>query len=151
VVRKDWSGVVVLSLSAGAVSVNGEPVEAPRRLRNGDRLTLLPAAPPAPDAESPSLVFHEPASLLVLDSLLPQQQLPPPVTTAVTAPHGREAQPAAAPAPRPAAAVARKSPGLFDPGRRYFEYFTLPEILIMACGTLVAAVVIFFVLEWLSS
>ncbi|HYN85851.1 MAG TPA: FHA domain-containing protein [Pyrinomonadaceae bacterium] len=156
VVRKDWSGVVVLPLSAGMVRVNGEPVEAPRRLRNGDRLTLLPTANTHPEAtERSHLVFHEPASLVVLDTLLPQQQLPPPVApeqapapetaTQTAAPGGGEV----ALAPRPAAAVpAPRRVGLFSPERRYFGYFTPAEVLIMVCGTLVAATVIFLILEF---
>jgi len=140
VVRKDWSGVVILPLSAGMVTVNGETVEAPRRLRNGDRLTLLPT--PHTGANSlPALVFHEPASLVALDSLLPPQPLPPPVAAA---PAGREA---AALAPRARADVARRAA---PDGRRYFGYFTGAEVAVMACGTLLAAVVIFLLLEWLS-
>lgn len=155
VVRKDWSGVVVLPLSPGMVRVNGEPVEAPRRLRNGDRLTLLPTPTTRPEADERSfLVFHEPASLVVLDTLLPQQQLPPPVASEQT-PAPETATPptpgdaAVALAPRPAAAVpARARVGLFSPERRYFGYFTPAEVLIMVCGTLVAATVIFLILEF---
>ena len=143
VVRKDWSGVVVLPLSAGMVSVNGETVEAPRRLRDGDRLVLLPAGV-AGDPADDGLVFHEPASLVVLDTLLPQQQLPPPVTQAVAGPVAEEA---AALAPRPRAGGDGRV-GLFSPERRYFGYFTPTEVLIMIVGTLVTAVIIFMILEY---
>lgn len=148
VVRKDWSGVVVLPFSAGMVSVNGEAVEGPRRLRNGDRLTLLPTAVAADPGQN-YLVFHEPASLVVLDTLLPQQ-LPPPVapapSTAATA--RAETATAAALAPVAATAVARRRASLLSPDRRYFGYFTFAEVVVMACGTLVAAVIIFLVLEY---
>lgn len=150
-VRKGWSGVVVLPLNAGtlSVSVNGEPVETARRLRNGDRLTLLPTAVAA-DPEQNFLVFHEPASLVVLDSLLPQQ-LPPPVAPApppapADAPAAETSEALAPVAP---AALERKRSGFFAPDRRYIRgYFTPTEILIMVCGTLVTAVVIFLILEY---
>ena len=143
VVRKDWGGVLVLPLSAGALYVNGETVEAPRRLRNGDRLTLLPT-PGGAGPEESFLVFHEPASLVVLDTLLPQK-MPPPVSPAADlAPASAEAlAPATA-----AAAPARRHQGLFAPGRRYFGYSTPAEVLVMVCGTLVAAAIIFLILEF---
>ena len=146
VVRKDWSGVVVLALSPGMLFVNAETVEAPRRLRNGDRLTMLPASASAPAApEENYLVFHEPASLVVLDTLLPQQ-LPPPISPAVEAPAPADVGSGLAPiAP---AALAKKSRGLFAPDQRYFGFFTPTEVLVMVCGTLVAAVIIFLILEY---
>jgi hypothetical protein len=145
VARKDWSGVVVLPLSPGTVSVNGEAVEAPRRLRNGDRLTLLPTpAAGTPDTVRTHIVFHEPTSLVVLDTLLPQQ-LPPPVSPAqsddspaVTAPVLAAVATAEAARGRAGAAASR----------RYFGYFTLTEVLIMIAGTLVTAVIIFLILEY---
>lgn len=147
VVRKDWSGVVILPFSAGMVSVNGEPAEGPRRLRNGDRLTLLPTAVAADPAVN-YLVFHEPASLVVLDTLLPQQ-LPPPVAPAnapgAAAPPEANASPLAPVAPAP---IEKRRAPLFSPDRRYFGYFTLAEVVVMACGTLVAAFFIFLILEY---
>ena len=142
VVRKDWSGVVALPLSVGMVLVNGETVEGPRRLRDGDRVTLLPTG--ASEPEDACLVFHEPASLVVLDTLLPQQQLPPPVTRGAAETNAAESS---ALAPR-AQAVAVAKAGPFSPGRRYFGYFTPTEVLIMIVGTLVAAVIIFMILEY---
>jgi hypothetical protein len=143
VVRKDWSGVVALPLSVGMVLVNGETVEGPRRLRDGDRVTLLPTG--ASEPEDACLVFHEPASLVVLDTLLPQQQLPPPVTRG--AGEANVAAESSALAPR-AQAVAVAKAGPLSPGRRYFGYFTPTEVLIMIVGTLVTAVIIFMILEY---
>ncbi|HWS86725.1 MAG TPA: FHA domain-containing protein [Pyrinomonadaceae bacterium] len=140
VVRKDWSGVVALPLSPGMILVNGEAVEAPRRLRDGDRVTLLRGT--AGEPEDACLVFHEPASLVVLDTLLPQQQLAPPAAKAAGAGAGESA----APAPRAPAAVDTKVPPP-SPARRYFGYFTPLEVLVMAVGTLVTAAIIFIILE----
>ncbi|HEX8720763.1 MAG TPA: FHA domain-containing protein [Pyrinomonadaceae bacterium] len=147
VVLKDWSGVVLQPEGAGAVAVNGEPVEAARRLRNGDRVTLSPVAGSSgPDAARNFFIFYEPASLVVLDSLLPAQQLPPPV--AAPPPAGREdAAAALVPAPSPPPAV-RAPHGRPPAARTYFGYFTLGEVALMACATLAAAFVIFLILEY---
>lgn len=139
VVRKDWSGVVALPLSSGMILVNGETVEAPRRLRDGDRVMLLRVS--AHEPEDACLVFHEPASLVVLDNLLPQQQTPPAKAAAETA--AVEALPLVRQSP--AALEAR--PSLVSPERRYFGYFTPFEVIIMIVGTLVTAAIIFIILE----
>lgn len=148
VVQKDWSGVVLQPEALGAAAVNGEPIEAPRRLRNGDRVTLLPSAGGgAQDAGRNFLIFYEPASLVVLDSLLPQQQLPPPVAAP---PAGTEAGAAGALVPAQAAGP----PAVREPARApltartYFGYFTFGEVALMACATLVAALIIFLILEY---
>lgn len=148
VARKDWSGVVLQPEEAGAASVNGEPVESARRLRNGDRVTLRPAAgAPAPDPARNFFIFYEPASLVVLDSLLPTQQLPPPVAAR---PPGPEAAQAGALVPAPASSTpavrTRSRPPLT--ARTYFGYFTFGEVALMACATLAAAVIIFLILEY---
>ena len=146
-VHKDWSGVVLQPEGPGAASVNGEPVESARRLRNGDRVPLRPAAGAGdPDAARNFFIFYEPASLVVLDSLLPAQQLPPPVAAPPAATAGADAgalvaAPAAPPAPRAAARVPLAA-------RTYFGYFTLGEVALMACATLAAAFIIFLILEY---
>ena len=144
ILRKDWSGVIVQAQGVGMVAVNGEPVESPRRLRNGDRLMVVPTAVTAAQNQS-FLIFHEPASLVVLDSLLPQK-LPPPVAAQPPA----ETNASLAMATQPPAPAAHQRAGMFDPQRRFFGYFTFVEILLMIAGTLVAAVVIFLVLEFTS-
>ncbi|HLM58980.1 MAG TPA: FHA domain-containing protein [Pyrinomonadaceae bacterium] len=148
VVQKDWSGVVLQPEVAGAAAVNGEPVEAPRRLRNGDRVTLLPvAAAAAHDSSRNFFIFYEPASLVVLDSLLPPQQLPPPVAS--PAPAEPEGAQAAALVPAPASPPEVRRPARVPlAARTYFGYFTLGEVALMACATLAAAFVIFLILEY---
>lgn len=141
VVRKDWSGVVALPLSPGLILVNGETVEAPRRLRDGDRVTLLRVS--AHEPEDACLVFHEPASLVVLDTLLPQRQTPALPATAAAETAAVEASSLAR---QPPAAVEAKT-GIAPPERRYFGYFTPTEVLVMVVGTLVTAAIIFIILE----
>lgn len=132
IIRKDWSGVVVEAAVGKQITVNGEAIKSARRLRHGDELALGPGRTPS-GRGGPRLIFHEPASLIVLDSLLPQR-LPPPVP------------------PVPAS-----TPGAtgFGPGgpaapwgeRRYFGYFTLVELLMMAAGTLALTAFFFVILE----
>ncbi|HKP73657.1 MAG TPA: FHA domain-containing protein, partial [Pyrinomonadaceae bacterium] len=144
VLRKDWTGVVVQSLGVGLVAVNGEPVETTRQLRNGDRLTLVPTVNTAAQNQA-ILIFHEPASLIALDSLLPQK-LPPPV-----APQPAAATDASLVAQTNAATALEQSrtrDARPRPNRKYFGYFTRGEILIMIVGTLVTAAIIFLVLEF---
>jgi hypothetical protein len=144
VIHKDWSGVILQPERPGAAAINGETVEAPRRLRNGDRVTLRPATGAAShDAARNFFIFYEPASLVVLDSLLPAQQLPPPV-----APAPPEAGAALVPAPAPAPPARTPPPRLPLSARTYFGYFTFGEVALMVCATLVAAVIIFLILEY---
>jgi hypothetical protein len=149
VAHKDWSGVVLQPEEPGAASVNGEPVESARRLRNGDRVTLRPASGPAAlDPARNFFIFYEPASLVVLDSLLPPQQLPPPV--AAHAP-GAEASAAAAAlvhAPASSPPAVRTPARTALTARTYFGYFTFGEVALMACATLAAAFIIFLILEY---
>jgi len=147
VVHKDWSGVMLQPEEAGAALVNGEPVEAPRRLRNGDRVTLRPL--PGAGAHDPArnfYIFYEPASLVVLDSLLPAQQLPPPVAPPPTVSEGTGAN-AMEPAPPllPAVRQPARAPLM---SRRLLRYYTVGEVLLMACATVVGAIVTFLILEY---
>ena len=142
VVRKDWSGVFVQPLGAGTVQVNGERVEAERRLCDGDRL-LLTVRGQGGARDVPSLVFHEPATLTVLNSLY--RQGPPAEGDAAAAEAGAGTDTETADAGRTRAPRAR----LFDPGKKFFGHFTLLELAIMCVATLAAAVVVFLVLIYL--
>lgn len=132
-IRKDWTGVLVEPQEKRALLLNGHLLTSARRLRDGDQLSLLD-----PDEESDAaqavLTFHEPASLVVLDSLLPAT-LPPPVHREVQA-----AQPGLAEQRGSEVPVARSD-------RVFFGYFSLVELLMMAAGTLALSAVIFFILD----
>lgn len=147
VVHKDWSGVVLQPEGAGAALVNGEPIEAARRLRNGDRVTLSPATGAVgQDPARNFYIFYEPASLVVLDSLLPAQQLPPPVAPPLSVSEGTGTD-ALVPAPA-SLPVVRATPRAPLLSRTVLRYYTVGEVLLMACATLVGALVIFLILEY---
>jgi hypothetical protein len=134
-IRKDWSGVMVQPENGANLEVNGQVPAAPQRLRNGDQLSLRYPGPVEPEKARVTLVFHEPASLIVLDSLLPSK-LPPPITKAIQAQMTSESAVEGV-TPVPAAA----------PGRNYFGYFSLVEVLLMVAATIFIAAAIFFILD----
>lgn len=164
VVRNDWSGVVVQPSDAQALAVNGEGVVEPRRLRDGDRLQLLP-----PREDAPVVVFHEPASLIVLDSLLPrraatnvaasavavaappaeQEERPPTMAAAELPGASPAAGDAATLAARPMTDVERlqqQRAALFQP--RYFgKTFSSVDLVVFALGTVIATIVVYLILK----
>lgn len=147
VVRKDWSGVVIHAHGGkGTVQVNGTEIEEAQRLRNGDRVTFTPANPRT--ANATVLIFHEPASLVVLDSMLPQKL--PPVRSAS---HGSLAVANAAvttneQSTRNENAAAKAKGKRTGVARKYFGYFTGLEVIVMILGTLIAATIIFLIFEY---
>jgi len=138
-VRKSWSGVLVRPHSPGTVEVNGEPVEEERRLRDGDRLTLLPTVVDA-DPHENFLVFHETALLVALDSLLPRQSPPTDApeknVTAVEVNQRLHV-------PRSLKKMPKAGSGCVSPRQSYSGYFTLGEVVILFTGAFVATVVVF--------
>jgi pSer/pThr/pTyr-binding forkhead associated (FHA) protein len=146
-IRKDWSGVVLYPLQTETIRLNSEVLSEPYRLKNDDHLLLL-AKNEAQFDKTINIKFHEPTALLVLDSILPKK-LPPPVSmkTAVQAVDnslksngGETNRQIIQSTARPTISKGKKS--------RIFGYFTLTEIMVMTAGTLIASVIIFFVLEY---
>lgn len=134
IVRKDWSGIVVESQRGGAVFVNDETIQTTRRLRNGDRVSFNVQRKGS--KKTPSLKLHEPSSLVALESILETR------SGGENAPKnlgGAENLPASDVAP-----AKEKVPVL---ERNFFGYFSFFEIVSMAIGTLIAAVLIFLLLE----
>ena len=157
VVRKDWSGVVVQAQTTWMITVNGEMVESLRRLRNGDRVALAPVKKVA-DQRDPLLIFHEPASLMVLDSLLPQRFPPPvpPQPAAITTIVSSSGTPATIARVMPVADKAKESKAaelrrrIFEPDRKYLRYYTLLDLTVFISGTLVATLVVYLILHFTS-
>jgi len=143
VVKKDWTGVAVEPQDGRSVKLNGQPVNSSARLRQGDRLELDSVGldpdgkdnPGRQERTSTNLTFHEPASLVVLDALLPQK-LPPPVL---------RTDPAVGETSELQTSGARNLPARTP--ATLFSVFTIYDLLLMAVGTLLLAVIIFLVLD----
>lgn len=139
-IRKDWSGVVLHPVKNKNIWLNKQVLDEPHRLKNDDSLQLLGKERALPDAKT-HIKFHEPTALLVLDAILPKE-LPPPVSldkTKKTPEAIQETQNAEK------NATAKKQNA---DNAKLFGYFTGLEIFIMIVGILVAASLIFLVLEY---
>ena len=137
IVRKDWSGIIVESQRSGAVSVNDETIKTPHRLRNGDRLSFN--ALRKSNKKLPSLKLHEPSSLVALESILETRSRSENRNLTGTIGAGDLSA-------ENALAVKQTVPIL---ERRFFNHFSFFEVVSMAIGTLIAAVVIFLLLEFM--
>ncbi len=139
-IRKDWSGVVLYPLKGKNIWLNKQVLDEPYRLKNDDSLQLSSRDRAMPDAKT-NIKFHEPTALLVLDSILPKE-LPPPVSLDKKnkTPLSIQETPNAG----KNTVLRKQKTAVF----RFFGYFTGFEILIMIVGILVAAAMIFLVLEY---
>lgn len=142
IVSKDWSGVM-LQPQARGLAVNDEIIEAGRRLRDGDRVTFAAKEGKVGLAQELILVFHEPASLVILDSLMPRS-LPhelDPSHMVQSNGHGK----------LNTNGKVHNSDGrlasLFRSEKEYFGVFTVVELSLMAAGTVVGALIIFLILN----
>jgi hypothetical protein len=141
IVRKDWSGVMLQPQTSG-VAVNGEVVvDVGRRLRDGDRVALGQRPAGMDRAKEPVLVFHEPASLVILDSLMPRP-LPHEIDPQISSGNGHA---------RTTGKVhhsMQKVADLLRNNTEYFGAFTFVELSLMALGTVVGAFIIFLILNY---
>ena len=134
VVRKDWSGIILEANRRGALFVNGEPLDddAPRRLRNDDRVSF--AAP-----VKSLLVLHEPSLLVALEPLLSARAV-----------SGNGVNNTAAISKISATTkTAKPKLPLFE--RTLFNHFSFIEVLTMIIGTLIGAVLFFLFFEFMFS
>ena len=134
-IRKDWSGVVLYPLQPRGIWFDNQFLSGPHRLKNDETFSLVTSDGKrvAPDLK---IRFHEPTALLVLNSILPKE-LPPPVSMEIL-----EESPklSIAPSAPPAKAHGPKEKFLL------FGYFSAAEVLILAAGTIVTAVLTFLIL-----
>ncbi len=133
-IRKDWSGVVLYPLQQRGIWLDNQFVSKPHRLKNDDLFSLL-SSDGKRVVSNVQVRFHEPTALLVLNSILPKE-LPPPVSI-----ENLE---------RPSELVVRDSPGVISasPKRKFllFGYFSIGEVVILAFGTVVTAIITFLIL-----
>lgn len=146
-IRKDWSGVVLHPLQAKSIWINNTPLTEPKRLKDGDRLSLLgkEGAKPCPATK---VRFHEPTALLVLDSILPKE-LPLPIS--LDKQKKNEANGNNKDGANAESSISGKTSSSVSARSKknlILGYFTFTELIIMTIGTLVTAVVIFLILEF---
>lgn len=144
VVRKDWSGVILRTPTASDVTVNNEPLEDERRLRDGDRLLLKAPIKDGMANSQVVLVFREPTSLVILDSLMPR--VPPLREDAAS--QSTEIGVSGGVARLDINRPAQKLASLIKSDKEYFVVFTFVELSLMAVGTIVGAVIIFLILNY---
>lgn len=136
-VKKDWSGIVVEARRGSGISVNDETLETIRRLRNGDCLNLPSGRKNG--KKSFSLELHEPSSLVALESILDTR--PPSGKIKLNSLEN-------APANETEKAAGGREPVPFIE-RRFFGYFSFFEVAAMIIGTLMGAILIFILLEFI--
>lgn len=140
-VRKDWSGVMVYPQGKDFVWVNGETISAPKRLRDGDKLIFLSSFSSAPQNDT-SLVFCEPAALVEMNSILPQE-LPSVAPNRTDLDELVDEIPEVIEKPK----VAEKS--VKAKKTKWFGYFSFGEVVVMVIGTLTVASFVYLILEYL--
>jgi FHA domain len=137
IVRKDWSGVILRTQTFG-ITVNGEPLEDERRLRDGDRVFLNTPQSGVTGHTQLVLTFHEPTSLVILDSVMPRILPEDNANSAV--------------ASGPASGVNRSHfqqlAALIKSDKERLSVFTFLELSLMAIGTIVGAILIFLFLNY---
>lgn len=142
VVHKDWSGVICRTQTTAHIAINDEPLAGDRRLRDGDRLLLRGPAREAVAAAEVVLVFREPTSLVILDSLMPRVQPPREDAASQAAQSTLRGDEARARKP------GQKLATLIRSDREYFSAFTFVELSLMAIGTIAGAFIIFLILNY---
>jgi pSer/pThr/pTyr-binding forkhead associated (FHA) protein len=144
IIRKDWSGVMVYPQGKDFVWVNGTTVSTATRLHDGDKLTFLASFSSAPQNDT-SLVFCEPAALVEINSILPQE-LPSVAPNRTDLTEEAESNEVAETDIK-TQKVAEKQ--VKTKKKKWFGYFTFGEVFIMFIGTLIVAGLVYLILEYL--
>lgn len=141
-IRKDWSGVVIYPNQNEKIWLGNNILGEPYHLKNDDLIYLENPNTLKPDFEN-TIRFHEPTSVLALDSILPKE-LPPPISLDESENHTQETEEEDVYAKNdlPPSGINKQTKQL------YFGYFTITEIIIMIIGTLITSVLIFLILEF---
>jgi hypothetical protein len=144
-IKKDWSGVMLSPKAKDTVWVNNEKVENPRRLKNGDKLTFLSAFSSGQQKNS-FLEFCEPASLVEINSILPQDlpSVAPNRTNLDENPQTDQINEQKTDHTKSKNTKIAKKKNK----KVYFGYFSFGEVFIMFLGTLLTAAIVFMILEY---
>lgn len=145
-IKKDWGGVMLNPISKDSVWVNNDSIEAPRRLKNGDKLTFLSAFSSAPQ-KNIFLEFCEPAALVEINSILPHE-LPSVAPNRTDLEESVSIQNETEQKQVTPKNKSQKSQTKKSAKRNYFGYFSFGEVFLMFLGTLISAVLVYLILEY---
>ncbi len=165
-VRKSGDCVTLHPVTAEhRLTVNDEPVAAPRELADGDRIRFASPLSRPLERPLPTLVFRTPTTLSILTEAVAAAPPPPPADSPPANSPALQAAPEAAPPlrqvvemPAPTDDDMRSKPPPAAPppasvaggGKTYYlGYFTGVELMIMVFGTLLGALVVYVILETL--
>lgn len=149
VVRKDWSGITIYPNGEEAVLLNDSLLEAGTLLRNGDKVVFSRRSGDN-STQTATLVFCEPAALVELNQILPQELL----SNALEVSKTGEIEVEPEPAPETVEALPIEPVGKPAPPKTRFVnqlilgYFYPAEIIIMLVGSLLLGVLVFLLLEF---
>lgn len=149
IARKDWSGVTIYPNSNEAVLLNDALVEVGTRLKNGDKLVfsrrLVNAA-----TQSATIIFCEPAALVELNAILPQELITNALEVTKSGEIRIEPQLTEATANGNNVDVvgyASHGQAVMPQSIYYFGYFTKTEIIIMVVGVILTVILTYILLE----
>lgn len=147
VVRKDWSGITIYPNGEEAVLLNDTLLEAGTLLRNGDKVVFSRRF--GDNAiQTATLVFCEPAALVELNQILPQELL----SNALEVSKSGEIEVEPEPAPEtvetpPIESVVKPKPPKVRFANRLILYYYPAEIIIMLAATILLGVLVFLTLS----
>lgn len=148
VIRKDWNGVTIYPNGNEAILLNSNLLEAGSRLRNGDKTIFSRLTETG--TSTVTLIFCEPAALIELNAILPQELLSNALET------NQSGEITAENIPSESAVVevsqqkvlAGEKPAAKKPSPYYFRYFMLTEIIIMIIATILTAMLTYILLDF---
>ncbi len=148
VVRKDWSGITIYPNGEEAVLLNDSLLEAGTLLRNGDKVVFSRRF--GDNAiQTATLVFCEPAALVELNQILPQELLSNALEISKTGEIEVEPEPAPETVEAsPVAPVVKPAPPKVPFANRLILYYYPAEIIIMLAATVLLGVLVYLLLEF---
>ncbi len=146
-VKKDWSGAVIYPNTSEELFLDDEVLLEPTRLKNNSKIVLVDSF--EEEKYASSITFHEPNALQALNSILPEE-LPEPVSHLIDEKNEQQTLELTENNNLSSVedSVADKKKSESKKGFRLFGYFSPLEILIMTIGTIVTAILIFLILEY---
>jgi pSer/pThr/pTyr-binding forkhead associated (FHA) protein len=148
IIRKDWNGVTIYPNGKEAILLNGALLEVGSRMRNGDKIIFSRFVETG--THTVNLVFCEPAALVELNAILPQELLSNALQTnqsgEITIEPGFEQQFEAENHQPKSQEIGRQATK--PQSRFYFKYFVLEEIIIMIIATILTAALTYILLDF---